>query len=204
MTLEAIKTHVDQNVAELIQSLPDITKLTKNQQRGIIARYTGALEPNFIAWMSATHISVSSQAAQQLTKKNVQEEASENHQDMLNRFARAAKACPGAKDFDAIYKQVSAVRNFISGLDGVQLLVSMAFFEDFIAQFMPYLAQLAAERGSKDFQYTDVHSAGDVEHTKQLYAAVDAEMALNPTAVNAEIFQGVKTIRNMIEAVLKI
>src|SRR5579863_1395270 len=40
-------------IDELIDSLPDPKRLTREERRGIIARYTSVLEGNFIYWMTA-------------------------------------------------------------------------------------------------------------------------------------------------------
>jgi hypothetical protein len=45
---------------------------------------------------------------------------------------------------------------------------------------MGYLADLAAEQGSTDMEYTDVHGVCDIAHTQALLTALSAEMAVNP------------------------
>jgi hypothetical protein len=79
----------------------------------------------------------------------------------------------------------------------------MGFFEGFIQRFMSYLAQLAAERGSTELEYTDVHGVCDIEHTEGLLKALAAEMALTPPAPDADLFEGVTLLRTLIERIIR-
>ncbi|HEX6463665.1 MAG TPA: hypothetical protein VFZ98_04405, partial [Vicinamibacterales bacterium] len=82
----------------------------------------------------------------------------------------------------------------------------MAFFEGFIQKFMPYLAQLAALRGSSEMQYTDVHGVCDVTHTAELYKALREEMELaNGSAPQGDhIFEGVEILTTLIRNIARV
>jgi hypothetical protein len=62
---------------------------------------------------------------------------------------------------------------------------------------MPYMAELARLQGSQEFEYTDVHGVCDVEHSEELFRAVRAEIALAPTEVDAEVFEGVDLLHKL-------
>ena len=55
---------------------------------------------------------------------------------------------------------------------GVQNLLTMAFFESFIQQFMAYLADLAEAQGSVERVYTDVHGVCDVITLRNFFASL--------------------------------
>jgi len=183
-----------------LMPLPNPEKITNGERRNIIARYAAALEPNFIAWMTAAHIASNSAVAQEITEANLREELQNNHPGMLRRFAKAADALPTSEDFVAIEKAVQEIRENISRLNGVDLLMMMGFFESFIAEFMPFLSKLAALRGSKEFEYTDVHGAIDGAHADSLVRAVQAELTLG--GYDNGIHDGMFKIRKLISAII--
>jgi hypothetical protein len=86
----------------------------------------------------------------------------------------------------------------------VPMLVTMAFFEGFIQQYMPYLAELARLQGSSDMEYTDVHGVCDIGHTEELWRALEAEIALADGMVPpaAELFNGVDLLRGLIKNIV--
>src|ERR1051325_9664861 len=169
---------IDGVIDGLMASLPDPARLTPEDRRGIIARYTAVLEGNFIYWMTGAYLAVSSDAAHAIIDDNLRQEVRENHPGMLRRFAMAARALPTDADLVAVHAPLSAVRDFVAGMSGMSLVLMMGFFEGFIQRFMPYLAELAGRQGSLEREYTDVHGVVDVEHTEGLYRALEAEMAM--------------------------
>jgi hypothetical protein len=68
---------------------------------------------------------------------------------------------------------------------------------------MPYLACLAAERGSTEMEYTDVHGVCDIEHTEGLFKVLAAELALAPPEPGADLFEGVALLRALIEQIIR-
>ncbi|WP_260740804.1 iron-containing redox enzyme family protein [Tunturiibacter lichenicola] len=198
----AIKSTVNSMIDELITALPDPKKLTAEKRRGIIARYTGVLEGNFIYWMTATLLSVQSQEARPILLDNLNEEIRDAHPAMLRRFAIAAHAFPTDTDSLAVTQDLSNVRVFLGRLSSVQSLATMAFFEGFIQRFMGYFADLATAQGSLDMEYTDVHGVCDIAHTDGLFQALSIEMALNPLEPETDVLEGVYLLRRLLETII--
>ena len=197
-----IQKNVNSMIDELITSLPDPKQLTREERRGIIARYTAVLEGNFIYWMTATLISVQSEDARPILLDNLHEEVRDAHPAMLRRFAIAAHAFPTDSDALAVHDDLTSVRLFLGRLSGVQSVVTMAFFEGFIQRFMGYLADLATAQGSTDMEYTDVHGVCDIAHTDGLFRALSVEMAVNPLEPEKELLEGVYLLRALIETII--
>src|SRR6516164_5566099 len=86
-------------IDELIDWLPDSKRLTGEERRGIIARYTSVLEGNFIYWMTAAVIATKAEQSRPILLDNLYEEVHDAHPHMLRKFALAANAFPTDKDF---------------------------------------------------------------------------------------------------------
>jgi hypothetical protein len=200
---DSIRQQVGSITNDLFANLPTVEQLTPEQRRGIIARYTAVLEGNFIYWMTATYLAVRSEDARPILIDNLHEEVRDSHPAMMRRFALAAHAFPTDADALAVDADLTRMRLFLGKLQGVQSLLTMAFFESTIQRFMPYLAGLAAAQGSHDFEYTDVHGVCDIAHSEGLFQAVALEMSLNPPDENADLFEGVKLLRNLIDAIVE-
>jgi Iron-containing redox enzyme len=200
--LAATKTRVDQTIDDVMNSLPRVDQLSSEQRRGIIARYTAVLEGNFIYWMTAAYLSVRSDAARPIIIDNLMEEVRDSHPAMLRRFAIAAHAFPTDSDALAVNDELTKVRLFFGRLSGVQILVTMAFFEGFIQRYMSYLAALAVAQGSSELEYTDVHGVCDIAHTEGLIQALSIEMAMVPLASGADLFEGVELLDALLRTVV--
>jgi Iron-containing redox enzyme len=203
-SLEAsIQPPVMAMVDDLIGALPNSKLLSADERRGIIARYTAVLEGNFIYWMTATNLAVRSDEARPILLENLLEEVRDSHPVMLRKFAIAAHAFPTDKDALAVDVDLTKVRLFLGKLQGVQSLLTMAFFETFIQRFMPYLADLAATQGSKEMVYTDVHGVCDIAHSEGLFRAVSLEMSRNPVVGGTDLFEGVDLLRTLMYSVVQ-
>jgi hypothetical protein len=202
--LAATKARVDQMIDDVMNSLPRVDQLSSEQRRGIIARYTAVLEGNFIYWMTAAYLSVKSDAARPIIIDNLMEEVRDSHPAMLRKFAIAAHAFPTDSDALAVSDELTKVRLFFGRLSGVQILVTMAFFEGFIQRYMSYLADLAVAQGSSELEYTDVHGVCDIAHTEGLIQALSMEMALSPLAPDADIFEGVELLEALLDRVVSV
>jgi hypothetical protein len=121
---------------------------------------------------------------------------------MLRRFAIAANAFPGEADAMAVNKEMNDMRVFLGKLSPVQSLASMAFFEGYIQKFMPYLAELATERGSSDMEYTDVHGVCDIAHTDGLFNALSIESEMNPPGADQDLLEGVNLLDTLMRRVV--
>jgi hypothetical protein len=198
----SVKQQINNMIDDLMASLPDIKHLTSAERRGIIARYTGVLEANFIYWMTATLLAVQSEDARPILLDNLHEEVRDAHPAMLRRFAIAAHAFPTDLDALVVNDDLTNVRLFLGRLSGVQSVLTMAFFEGFIQRFMAYLADLATAQGSVDMEYTDVHGVCDIAHTDGLFRALAVEMALNPLEPKKDLFEGVYLLRTLLETIV--
>jgi hypothetical protein len=186
----------------LINNLPDPKQLTSAQRRGIVARYSSVLEGNFIYWMTASLIAVKSDEAKEELVENLHEEVKDAHPDMLRRFAMEAHSFPNDKDALAVHDDVTKVRKFLGRLNPVQSLVTMAFFEGYIQRFMPFLANLAAEEGSKEMEYTNVHGVCDIAHTEGLYRALATEISVNSVEPGTDLMEGVTLLHNLVDRIV--
>ena len=198
---EPIQEHTEGVVDDLLASLPRAERLSAEERRGIIARYTAVLEGNFIYWMTAAYLSVRSEEARSIILENLREEVRDCHPGMLRKFTMAAHAVPKDSDALAVYRNLSNVRLFIGRLSPAPIVVMMAFFEGFIQRFMPYLAEIAQRQGSVEREYTDVHGVCDVAHTQELFRALEAEMPLADEPV-ANLFEGVDLLKTLIQNII--
>lgn len=202
LTDESIKQTITSLIDDFIGSLPDPKTLTSEERRGIIARYSSILEGNFIYWMTATLISVKTEAAKPILLDNLNEEIREAHPVMLRKFSIGAHAFPTDSDALALNDELTKMRVFLGRLSPVQSLAAMAFFEGSIQRFMPYLAELAAEQGSTEMEYTDVHGVCDIAHTEGLFQALSIENAANPLDSKEDLLEGVNLLHNLFHRIV--
>lgn len=198
----SIQDRVAWTINDLIESLPDAKRLTADERRGIIARYTAVLEGNFIYWMTGALLSARSEESRAIILDNLHEEVRDCHPGMMRRFALAAGSVPTDSDAMAVSRDLMNVRLFIGRLEGVRLILMMTFFEGFIQRFMAYLADLAELQCSAEKEYTDVHGVCDIAHTAGLFRALAAEMALDPAGCEGNMFEGVELLTNLIRTIV--
>jgi hypothetical protein len=202
LTDDSIRQTVTSLIDDFIASLPDSKQLTSEERRGIIARYSSVLEGNFIYWMTATLISVKTDAAKPILLDNLNEEIRDAHPVMLRKFAVGAHAFPKDSDALALNDELTKMRVFLGKLSPVQSLAAMAFFEGSIQRFMPYLAELAADQGSTEMEYTDVHGVCDIAHTEGLFQALAIERLANPLDTEVDLFEGVNLLHNLMRRIV--
>lgn len=198
----SIPEAINNLIAGVMASLPDPKLLTQSERRGIVARYTSVLEGNFIYWMTATLMAAKSEEAHPILLENLHEEVRDAHPVMLRKFAVAANSYPGAADALVVDEDLTRMRLFLGRLSGVQSLLTMAFFEGFIQQFMAYLAELAAGLGSSEMEYTDVHGVCDIEHTAGLIRAFEIESLNYPLESDKDLFEGVYLLRTLLKTIV--
>ena len=199
----SVHDYVDRTVDGLLASFPDPERLSAEQRRGIIARYTAVLEGNFIYWMTGAYLSARSEEARSIILENLHEEVRDAHPAMLRRFAIAAQALPTDSDAVDVYQDLTNVRLFVGRLSGVQNVLMMTFFEGFIQKFMAFLAELALRQGSTEQEYTDVHGVCDIAHTQELFKALAAEMSMSPTEPCANLLEGVDLLKALIVTIVQ-
>lgn len=198
----SIQEHIEISINELLASFPSPQKLSAEQRRGILARYTAVLEGNFIYWMTGAYLAVKTDEARAIILDNLHEEIADCHPGMMRRFALAAQGAPTDGDAADVSRDLSNVRLFVGKLSSVPLVLMMAFFEGLIQKFMPYLADLARLQGSSEFEYTDVHGVCDVAHTAGLFRALDAEAIHSPLESTSNLFEGVQLLRSLLENIV--
>jgi hypothetical protein len=200
---DTVKAYLNNATDELLASLPAPEELTPSERRGIIGRYAGVLEGNFIYWMTGAYLAARSEEARSIITDNLLEEVRDSHPAMLRRFVMAADALPTEADVLAVAPNLLKVRLFIGHLSAAPILAMMAFFESFIQRFMLYLEDLAKGQGSTENEYTQVHGVCDVAHSEGLFQALEAEMALAPDSCEpAEyLYDGVHLLRALIESI---
>jgi hypothetical protein len=198
----SIENRVEWTINDLLASLPDTARLTADQRRGIIARYTAVLEGNFIYWMTGALLSAKSEESRIIILDNLHEEVRDCHPGMMRRFALAAGAVPTDSDALAVSRDLMNVRLFVGRLEGVRLILMMTFFEGFLQRFMAFLADLAERQGSAEKEYTDVHGVCDIAHTAGLFRALAAEMALDPSGCEGNMFEGVELLSRLIRTIV--
>jgi hypothetical protein len=198
--LDSVKLYLARLRSEILSSLPPTSTLSPAERKSIIARYSAVLEGNFIYWMTAAYLASQSPVSRDIILDNLREEIRDCHPGMLRRFTSEASADPAPEDVRLVGKHLAAVRQFIGSLSPVPIITMMAFFEDFIQTFMPYLAELARLQGSQEQEYTRVHSLCDAEHSQELFRALDTELALAPGSLDTgnSIFNGVHLLRSLI------
>jgi hypothetical protein len=201
--IASIEVRTTSIIDELIDSLPDPKRLTGEERRGIIARYASVLEGNFIYWMTAAVIAAKAEQSRPILLGNLLEEVRDCHPLMLRKFAISAHAFPTDKDALAVHDDLTKVRRLMGKLSPVKSVLMMGFFEGFIQKFMAYLARLAADQGSTEMEYTDVHGVCDIEHTAGLFKVLAAEIAMSPPEPDADIFEGVTVLRALIERIIR-
>jgi hypothetical protein len=201
--LGTIQQQVNSAIDSLIASLPNPKELSCQQRRGIIARYTAVLEGNFIYWMTGAYLAAGSDQARSIILENLHEEVRDSHPNMLRKFAIAAQAVPTDTDAQAVYQDLTNVRLFVGRLSTVPLVITMAFFEGYIQKFMSFLAEMAAEQGSSEMEYTDVHGVCDIAHTQGLFQALEEEMLLNPPDPAANLLEGVDLLSTLIRTIVR-
>jgi hypothetical protein len=134
--------------------------------------------------------------------ENLFEEIRDSHPVMLRKFTIAAHAFPSENDAMSVDRELTEVRLFLGKVQGVQSVLTMAFFECWIQRFMGFLADLASAQGSAEREYTDVHGVCDITHTAELFRALQLEMAVNPIGPDADLFEGVDLLRKLIIAIV--
>jgi hypothetical protein len=198
----AIQQHIDRAIEDVLATLPDPKRVSADQRRGIIARYSTVLEGNFIYWMTGAYLAVGSEQARSKILENLLEEVRDSHPHMLRKFAIAANAIPTDSDAVSVYRDLTNVRLFVGRLSAVPIVLTMAFFEGFIQRFMAFLAELAQRQGSTELEYTDVHGVCDITHTQELFRALAAEMAINSLEPETNLFEGVDLLRALIQTIV--
>lgn len=187
-----LKEEMAKATNEIREFLPDASKLSKEQAKKIIQRYTAAIEGNFLSWMGGGAISARSVISKFAVDENLWVEIKDNHPGMLRKFAKDCNAEPNSEDYRYAENEVNAVREIVADLSGIKTITLMATLENTSTAFVPFLAQLGKKLGCKDFTYTDVHGEADIEHADQFLQSLTDEQSLGYQNASKEINNTIK------------
>jgi hypothetical protein len=202
LDLTEVQRHLETATSEFLDSLPAAQWLAPQTCCGIIARHTAVLEGNFIYWMAGAYLSAKTAEARSIIQENLRDEIADCHPAMVHRFAAAACARPTESDVTAVFDDLNSVRVFVGRLSGVPALLMMMYFEGLIQTFMPYLADLAARRGSLETKYTDVHGVCDIAHAEGLLRAIALGGGRMSPRGGGGFVWGVYLLRRLLETIV--
>lgn len=155
-----------------------VDKISEDEARTIIKRYTAAIEGNFLAWMGAASVSARSVVSRFAAEENLWVELKEDHPSMLRNFAICCRAEPESKDVQYVHDEILNLRKMVGELSGLKNITLMATLENTSIVFIPWLAQLAKKLHCNDLTYTDIHGVADIEHADQFLEALTDEQNL--------------------------
>jgi hypothetical protein len=170
-----VSSRLQHSAAEVARLLCDIKTITPEGARRIVARYTAAVEGNFVAWMGAAVVTARSLQGRYASAENLFVEIRDDHASMLHAFSATAQALPDKDHFVHIEHDVLAIRAMVSEMSGIKNLALMAALENLSAVFIPYLQSLAVICGSDNIAYTMIHGEADVKHADQFLWALAEE-----------------------------
>lgn len=190
-----------ESLKEKVRStLKPIETVSVEEARGIISKYTAAIEGNFIPWMAAALISQQSVQAEYATKENLIVEINNNHQGLLREFAKHAKAEPSLEHYQAVQENVFVIQKKVAAGHGLTILTIMTALETSSEVFIPYLATLARKIGSTNLQYTTIHGIADQVHADQFLWALSYEYKYYENA-DGIISATMKLVHSLLEAI---
>jgi len=172
MTLKEI---FQKQTEQVRKYLGNVEFVSEHDAKRTIAKYTAAIEGNFIPWMSAAVIHSRSLQAEYAAKENLEVELGDDHPGMLRQFSIDAHAEPTLDDYRSVQDAVKSIRNLSREGSGLVAITVIATLENTSAAFIPFLAGLAKKRGSKNLTYTDIHGGADIEHANQFIWALEYE-----------------------------
>lgn len=177
---EQINAILDRASERIRVMLTPIKKSIKNmsdkESKDIIARYSAAIEGNFVPWLAAGVIQARSIQGRYACAENLEVEISQKHQEMLRYFYVTANAEPDTSHFRAVSSAVSSVRCEIARGRGLETLALLATLEMTSSIFIPVLGVLAKQRNHlSDLTYVEVHGSADTHHAAQLRWALKYE-----------------------------
>ncbi len=152
------------------------SSVSDEDARKILARYTAALEGNFIAWMGAAALVVRSVQAKYAASENLWVELKDDHAGMLHQFVASAGVDVASSHVHEVEGSVAAVRALLATMSSVESLALMAYLENTSAEFVPFLGKIAQQLGSVDDIYVRVHGEADVLHADQFAWALGYEI----------------------------
>jgi hypothetical protein len=186
-----------------IDTLYDISD---DQKRAIIRRYVAAIQPNFIVWLSAAHVSCNSSYAQYACRSNLVCEISEDHRGMLYAFARDIDCLPSQQDDEKVATEVDSINKLLAkytsthrGFIGAYM---MALLENTSCVFIPWLEKVAIQLGATDLRYTQTHGEADIEHADQFVrASIDESIMYHTSDIQLFVDQAFSEIQELLRTI---
>lgn len=162
----------------IARKMPQVQNLSIPDMIAILAIYNAGVAVNFTDWIGKTMRRAQSKIGLKALGENLDCEMEDEHVEMLNHFSAQCGAMPGQNDYRYIAENARLIRALFrdratAGLAGMTVL---ALLENTSEIFIPVLAAMGKRLDVKDFTYTDVHGAADVEHSQALAKALDEEL----------------------------
>ena len=172
----------------------------ESESNVVIARYTAAVEGNFIAWLGMTYPWLRHERARFVVLDNLRCEMRGNHRGMLLRFAENCDAVPDKDEYKYVSQSVNKVGSLFGQptLAGLRGLAVLATLEHLSLVFIPELARRAKGCGCTDFTYTQTHGAADVAHSIALIEAVGDEMVMGYVSAETVVIEAMRVAEDLV------
>ncbi|MFT4311458.1 MAG: iron-containing redox enzyme family protein [Candidatus Woesearchaeota archaeon] len=161
-----------QRVSELVKTHENVSD---KQAKKILGNYGVAIGNNFVPWMVHAYANANSKVSKAYLLENLDEEIHGNHPRMLRDFLADAGVVIGMDNYFDVSKPVADMNKLVYGCSFSSNIVATTL-ENVSPVFIPYIANLAKQLGSKNFTYTDVHGEADIVHAEQAFKGSIQEM----------------------------
>ena len=83
----------DTLIEKATQNLKEVLVEAKSdpEKYSVIERYSASIQPNFIQWLSISIFAARSEKVKEILRKNLYDEITQDHPEMLRRFYHSAK-----------------------------------------------------------------------------------------------------------------
>lgn len=174
-----VSSVLDASIQEVSAMLYPAKHLAEDDKKEILARYTAAFKPNFIAWMAGAEKACQSEYGRYACAENIVCEVSENHPGMIEDFVKPIECMPEKVHFEYIQEEVQSLwdilGNALKSKQGVVWVTMMWILEHTSAAFIPYIEEFALSLWETDTTYTQVHGEADIAHADQFSKAMFEE-----------------------------
>lgn len=171
--------HFEEARGAMRAALPPPASLSLDQCRAALRRYTAAVTPNFIKWLSAASLTARSQDARYAAAENVFVEIRDDHPGMLWALARSSGALPERSDYEAVEPCIAPIQQRVAEMNGLFLTALSGCIEHTSLEFVPWIARISERLGNRDTEYVDVHGEADISHVEQLAWALSKEAVMH-------------------------
>lgn len=176
---------IQETVDRFGHAFENIKAKSEEEMKVILARYSAAIQPNFVQWLASSISAAKSDKAREILRKNLCDEVEQDHPGMLKRFCDSAGVRISPTDVEMSVQDLYHLSGdvFDRGYaTSVRKLAALAVMENASPIFIPRLEFYAKTLGSKDFEYTQVHGIADIEHAHELVEALNYEIETQVSA----------------------